>query len=279
MKLLDQLYFSSTSETDKGTRFERFTQSFLQTDPLWSEQFEKIWMWDQWPDRWGPDTGIDLVAQRRDGGKTAIQCKFYDPQSRVSKADIDTFLSASGRGGFTERIIVSTTTQWGPNAETAIRDQSIPVRRIGLNDFEQSRINWDLFDPATPTVLELSGSSDLRPYQRNAIDQVTQGFTGHDRGRLIMACGTGKTFTSLRLAEEYVGPRGTVPTRPGTTGKSSATSESFPRNASTPTPSTPRPSAAKRSASGCITTTITAHTPPAPINRPPAESTPASTTS
>ena len=210
MKLLDQLYFSSTSETDKGTRFERFTQSFLQTDPLWSEQFEKVWMWDQWPDRWGPDTGIDLVAQRRDGGKTAIQCKFYDPQSRVSKADIDTFLSASGRGGFTERIIVSTTTQWGPNAETAIRDQSIPVRRIGLNDFEQSRINWDLFDPATPTVLELSGSSDLRPYQRNAIDQVTQGFTDHDRGRLIMACGTGKTFTSLRLAEEYVGPRGTV---------------------------------------------------------------------
>lgn len=210
MKLLDQLYFSSTSETDKGTKFERFTQSFLQTDPLWSEQFEKIWMWDQWPDRWGPDTGIDLVGQRRDGGKTAIQCKFYDPQSRVSKADIDTFLSASGRGGFTERIIVSTTTQWGPNAETAIRDQSIPVRRIGLNDFEQSRINWDLFDPATPTVLELAGSSDLRPYQRNAIDQVTQGFNDHDRGRLIMACGTGKTFTSLRLAEEFVGSRGTV---------------------------------------------------------------------
>lgn len=210
MKLLDKLYFSPGSQTEKGTRFERFTQSFLQTDPLWSEQFEKVWMWDQWPDRWGPDTGIDLVAQRRDGGKTAIQCKFYDPQSRVSKADIDTFLSASGRGGFTERIIVSTTTQWGPNAETAIRDQSIPVRRIGLNDFEQSRINWDLFDPATPTVLELSGSSDLRPYQRNAIDQVTQGFTDHHRGRLIMACGTGKTFTSLRLAEEYVGPRGTV---------------------------------------------------------------------
>lgn len=210
MKLLDKLYFSPGSQTEKGTKFERFTQSFLQTDPLWSEQFEKVWMWDQWPDRWGPDTGIDLVAQRRDGGKTAIQCKFYDPQSRVSKADIDTFLSASGRGGFTERIIVSTTTQWGPNAETAIRDQSIPVRRIGLNDFEQSRINWDLFDPATPTVLELSGSSDLRPYQRNAIDQVTQGFTDHDRGRLIMACGTGKTFTSLRLAEEYVGSRGTV---------------------------------------------------------------------
>lgn len=210
MKLLDKLYFSPGSKKDKGTRFERFTQSFLQTDPIWSQQFEKVWMWDQWPERWGPDTGIDLVAERRDGGRTAIQCKFYDPQSRVSKADIDTFLSASGRSGFTERIIVSTTTQWGSNAEAAIREQAIPVRRIGLDDFEQSRINWDLFDPATPTVLELSGSSDLRPYQRNAITQVTDGFETHDRGRLIMACGTGKTFTSLRLAEEYVGPRGSV---------------------------------------------------------------------
>src|SRR5699024_2837838 len=108
MKWLDQLYFSFTSNTDRGTKFERFPQSFLQTDPVWSEQFEKIWMWDQWPDRWGHDTGIDLVGERRDGGKTAIQCKFYDPQHRVSKADIDTFLAASGRGGFTERIVVST---------------------------------------------------------------------------------------------------------------------------------------------------------------------------
>ncbi|SLN01207.1 putative helicase [Brachybacterium faecium] len=210
MKLLDKLYFSSTNETDKGTKFERLTQSFLQTDPIWAAQFEKVWMWDQWPGRWGPDTGIDLVAERRDGGRTAIQCKFYDPRSRVSKADIDTFLSASGRSGFTERLIVSTTSHWGSNAEAAIREQSIPVRRIGLDDFEQSRIDWGVFDPATPTVLELSGSSDLRPYQRTAIEQVTEGFETEDRGRLIMACGTGKTFTSLRLAEEYVGSRGTV---------------------------------------------------------------------
>ena len=210
MKLLDKLYFSSANETDKGTKFERLTQSFLQTDPIWAAQFEKVWMWDQWPGRWGPDTGIDLVAERRDGGRTAIQCKFYDPRSRVSKADIDTFLSASGRSGFTERLIVSTTSHWGSNAEAAIREQSIPVRRIGLDDFEQSRIDWGVFDPATPTVLELSGSSDLRPYQRTAIEQVTEGFETEDRGRLIMACGTGKTFTSLRLAEEYVGSRGTV---------------------------------------------------------------------
>lgn len=210
MKLLDRMYNSATSTADQGTQFERFTQSFLQTDPLWAEQFATVWMWDQWPEKWGHDSGIDLVAQRRDGGLTAIQCKFYAPTHRVSKGDLDKFLAASGRGGFTERLVVSTTTQWGATAEETIREQSVPVRRLGLADFEQSRIDWATFDPETPTALSLSGASDLRPYQRNAIDDVKAGFETADRGQLIMACGTGKTFTSLRLTEEYVGVGGSV---------------------------------------------------------------------
>ncbi|MCT1430931.1 DEAD/DEAH box helicase family protein [Brachybacterium muris] len=210
MKLLDRMYNSATSTADQGTQFERFTQSFLQTDPLWATQFATVWMWDQWPEKWGHDSGIDLVAQRRDGGLTAIQCKFYDPTHRVSKGDLDKFLAASGRGGFTERLVVSTTTQWGATAEETIREQAVPVRRLGLQDFEQSRIDWATFDPDTPMALALSGASDLRPYQRTAIEDVVSGFADHDRGRLIMACGTGKTFTSLRLAEEYVGAGGSV---------------------------------------------------------------------
>ncbi|MGO1808954.1 MAG: restriction endonuclease, partial [Micrococcaceae bacterium] len=210
MKLLDDLYNRATSTADQGTQFERFTSSFLQTDPLWSAQFAKVWMWDQWPEKWGHDSGIDLVAERRDGGLTAIQCKFYAPSHRVSKGDLDKFLAASGRGGFTERLVVSTTTHWGATAEETIREQSVPVRRLGLEDFEQSRIDWGTFNPATPTVLSLSGASDLRPYQRTAIDDVVAGFETADRGRMIMACGTGKTFTSLRLTEEYVGAGGSV---------------------------------------------------------------------
>ena len=210
MKLLDRMYNDATSTADQGTRFERFTQSFLQTDPLWASQFAKVWMWDQWPEKWGHDSGIDLVAERRDGGLTAIQCKFFAPTHRVSKGDLDKFLAASGRGGFTERLVVSTTTQWGATAEETIREQSVPVRRLGLEDFEQSRVDWATFDPETPAALSLAGASDLRPYQRTAIDDVTAGFETADRGRLIMACGTGKTFTSLRLAEEHVGAGGSV---------------------------------------------------------------------
>ncbi len=210
MKILDALFNESTSTTDKGTRFERFVQSFLQKDPTWSDQFEQVWMWEDWPERRGHDLGIDLVARRRDGGLTAIQCKFYDPSRSLQKANIDSFLSDSGRGGFTERIIVSTTPHWGRNAEEAIRGQSIPVRRLGLDDFENSRVDWSTIDPSTPQNFELSGAAEPRPYQRTAIQDVIDGFATHDRGRLIMACGTGKTFTSLRLAEQMVGQAGSV---------------------------------------------------------------------
>lgn len=211
MKLLDRMYNSSTSTVDQGDRFERFVQAFLQTDPLWAEQFDRVWTWNDWPDK-PPhkDTGIDLVAQRRDGGLAAVQCKFFAPSTPVAKSHIDSFLAESGRYGFTERLIVSTTTKWGSNAEQTIRDQSVPVRRLGLDDFEKSRIDWAAFDPDTPAVLDLEGASDLRPYQRAAIEDVCDGFAERDRGRLIMACGTGKTFTSLRLAEEMVGGAGSV---------------------------------------------------------------------
>ncbi|MCS6712050.1 DEAD/DEAH box helicase [Brachybacterium sp. EF45031] len=210
MKLLDRMYNSATSSVDKGERFERFVQAFLQVDPTWGSQFEHVWMWNDWPDRPSRDLGVDLVGKRRDGGLAAIQCKFYDPKHYVSKADVDSFLSSSGREEFTERIFVSTTNHWGANAEEALRDQRVPVRRLGLEDFEQSRVDWGFWDPDTPTVMELHGASDLRPYQRTAIDAVKQGFETADRGKLIMACGTGKTFTSLRLAEEVAGPVGSV---------------------------------------------------------------------
>src|SRR4051812_11959093 len=124
---------------------------------------------------------------------------------------IDSFLSASGTHAFADRIIVSTTEKWGSNAEQAIKDQSKPVRRLGLSDLEHSRVDWHFLDPTQVKIeLELRTRKTPRDYQRVAIGKVTAGFGEHDRGKLIMACGTGKTFTSLRLAEQNVGPGGRV---------------------------------------------------------------------
>lgn len=162
------------------------------------------------------DTGIDLVAHRVDDDSwTAIQCKFYDPNTTLQKNGIDSFLSASGSTfqvdgvpvSFSNRIIISTTDRWGKNAEAAIENQTIPVQRFGLAEIAEAPIEWDVAYPDadnTPIIsLDLRKRFEPRPHQQHAIDKVLDGFKAHDRGKLIMACGTGKTFTSLKLAEAY----------------------------------------------------------------------------
>ncbi|MEV0695713.1 type ISP restriction/modification enzyme [Streptomyces sp. NPDC050388] len=196
----------STVNRDRGTRFEELMVQYLSTDPEWTEQFTRVWMWADWPgaEHDKRDTGIDLVAQDREtGGFCAIQCKFYEPQHTVRKEDIDSFFTASGKGAFTRRVIISTTDKWSDNAEAALDDQQIPVTRIGLAGIANSAVEWHL--PAAgidhEVQMTLRDKKTPRSHQKAAIDDVFAGFAKDDRGKLIMACGTGKTFTSLKIAE------------------------------------------------------------------------------
>lgn len=189
---------------ERGTRFEELMLQYLSTDPQWNEQFSRVWMWADWPgaEHDKRDTGIDLVAQDREtGGFCAIQCKFYEPHHTIRKEDIDSFFTASGKGGFTRRMIISTTEKWGSNAEAALADQQIPVTRLGLSDIANSPVEWHLPAQDAPFELSLQDKKAPRRHQVAAIDDVFAGFAGHNRGKLIMACGTGKTFTGLKIAE------------------------------------------------------------------------------
>ena len=198
---------TSATNHERGSRFEQLMRAYLGTDPTWAEQFSKVWLWADWPGAVAnkQDTGIDLVAQDREtGGFCAIQCKFYESDHTVQKADIDSFFTASGKGGFTRRMIISTTEKWGPHAEEALEDQQIPVTRVGLSDIAASPIDWRVSAPGGVTVeieLNLHAKKQPRPHQVDALKDVFAGFEDHGRGRLIMACGTGKTFTSLKVAE------------------------------------------------------------------------------
>jgi predicted helicase len=206
-EILDQLYFSATDKRDQGDKFERMMMRFFKVDVVWSQRFDDVWLWMDWPDRptGQGDHGIDLVARERETGDlVAIQCKFFDPNSVLHKNHIDSFLSESGKHPFRGRIVVTTTTQWGPNAEQAIENQQIPVQRIRFMDLAESSIDWSQFDLLTPEIMELKERKHLRPHQSLALDKVRDGFATADRGKLVMACGTGKTFTSLRIAETLV---------------------------------------------------------------------------
>ena len=201
-----EAFRQSPSNAERGIKFEKLMVRYFELDPMLASTYDRVWRWIDWPDRKGKaDTGIDLVARARDTGEiTAIQCKFYEPTHTLAKSDIDSFFTASGKAPFTNRIIISTTDKWGKNAEDALAGQQIPVERIGLAEIAEAPIDWDLAWPADELQVTITPATqhDLRPHQQTAVDAVLAGFAEHDRGKLIMACGTGKTFTALKLCEQ-----------------------------------------------------------------------------
>ena len=211
--ILNELAANAQSTVEKGRSFERLIKAFLQRDKVQAARFSQVWLWTDWPDNGGRhDTGIDLVAEERDGGGlVAIQCKFYSEDNSIALDQLNKFLTAYGAVQFASGIMVATTDKWTGNAEAAIREsRSKPVTRWGPDVFENSSIDWGVFDINNPSGVARKPTKNLRDYQQEAFDAVIDGLKQHDRGKLIMACGTGKTFTALRIAEQQVDAGGTV---------------------------------------------------------------------
>ena len=210
--VLDDLTDDAPSNVDKGRTFEQIVRAFLENDKAQSQRFDGVWPWIDWPGRQNrPDTGVDIVARERESGDLiAIQCKCYDHTKRIYLDDISTFLAACGTTDFAGGVIVSAGEEWGPNVDNALKNRDKPVARWGPDLLDRSSINWEKFDLANPGNLTRRDTKTLRPYQVPAVRDTLAGLKEHDRGKLIMACGSGKTFTALRVAEEMVGASGTV---------------------------------------------------------------------
>ena len=223
-EILHKFRAESFTEKEKGTKFERLMRSWLLTDPRYNE-LEKVWLWEEFPGRkdfGGTDTGIDLVAKTELGDYWAIQCKCYAEDTAIDKPAVDSFLATSSRTftnevtfqttRFSNRVWISTTAHWGSNAEEAIRNQEPPVTRIGLADLNSSPVDWQkLLDGLTGDSALVKGKKP-REHQLTAISKAYAHYMvdGNDRGKLIMACGTGKTYTSLLIAEQLLDGKGLV---------------------------------------------------------------------
>jgi predicted helicase len=205
-ELLDTYRQAAVTNREAGTYFEELTLAYLKTEPVYKELYRDVSSYAAWAERSGldkRDAGIDLVAETFTGEVHAIQCKLYPADYRVKKGDIDSFFTASGKKPFSRRLIFATTDTWSEHAEDALRDQQPPVTKIDLNALEQSIIDWAAFKPKkVPTV---RAKKLARPHQMTACEAVLQGLQTGTRGKLIMACGTGKTFTSLKIAETLAG--------------------------------------------------------------------------
>jgi hypothetical protein len=221
--ILSHFRATSFTEKEKGTQFERLMRAWLKTDARYAHLFEHVWLWEEFPSRkdfGGQDTGIDLVAKTHEGDYWAIQCKCYAEDTVIDKAAVDSFLATSSRTftnevtlqttSFAHRLWIATTSHWDSNAEEAIQNQLPPVSRVNLYDLDHSAVDWSKIFEGMEGKAALSEKKQLREHQREALKAAHQHFLSHDRGKLIMACGTGKTFTSLKLIEQELEGKGLV---------------------------------------------------------------------
>ena len=198
--LLSLLSTFSEDNKARGTQFELLCKWYLQTDPLYAAKLEEVWLWDEWPGRWGADCGIDLVARDTEGKVWAIQAKCYAADNSVTKQDIDSFLSESINPKIDNRLLIATTDGLAPNAVKVIKRQNevVPVHQAMLTNLLDASIEWPLSldDLSTGKVKQ---PYTPKPYQQTAINEVVSKLD--NRGQLIMACGTGKTLTALWIDE------------------------------------------------------------------------------
>lgn len=206
--LINTYKTTAKTEREKGTYFELLCIKYFENEPYYADLFSKVQTYTEWAKEQGlsgKDTGIDLVATTKDGEFHAIQCKLYDADRKVTKAEIDSFLAAASKTYFKRRIIVSTTHDWSDNALATLENQDPPVTKIDLDTLAQSAIDWSLFAEKKEVVFK--PKKELRDHQKAALANVKAGLYEQklERGKLIMACGTGKTFTSLKIAEACAG--------------------------------------------------------------------------
>ena len=220
-QIIKLLQSKTLTAKQKGNLFERAVRFYLENDSIQKSEFKKVAFYGDFVANWQldqplgvsqQDLGIDLIATRHNDTLCAVQCKYRLPTVRISKTMVDSFyaevrrLQQKGLPIAETIVFDSTAINWSDHARKYLDDRN---RRFSWEQMLASDIReWSpARTPLSPSYrrkAEHKPVKQLRPYQRTAVQKVLQGLVAHDRGQLIMACGTGKTFTALRIMERMV---------------------------------------------------------------------------
>lgn len=193
---------SNDVQRERGTLFEKLTLAYLKNEPTYKALYQNVWLLSEVPESYSipkKDTGVDLVAEQKNGDLVAIQAKFYT--NKVGKSEINSFVAELGKSYYQRGLIVSTMDDWNSNARETIDQNEKGIEIIGLSDLRNSQIDWSQFNFERPENVVVKKPKKLREYQQTAKDNALSHFKENERGQLIMAPGTGKTFTSLKISE------------------------------------------------------------------------------
>ena len=200
---------AESDRTDKGQIFEELVARGLKV--LVEHNVKDAWVAAEvpkeirrkfWRDEYTP-TGIDVLALKHDGNFIAIQCKCYKLDRKLSAAEVKDVVSnaktlvGKSEAGVIDQIYVVATVDPG---EGAINWEKGVTFINPVAEWDDHLINRKKPAPAKKmdTLQTEAFGKCVNHYTKNGGDA---GGKGQDRGKLIMACGTGKTLVSQRVAE------------------------------------------------------------------------------
>lgn len=223
-QVLREVQEISYTNKEVGTKFEEIIRNYFCTSKKYVSQVKKVWLWKSFPFKTqlgGQDTGIDVVIKTQTGDYWAVQCKCYDKGITMDKKMVDSFLATSSRIfvndlgeriKFSARIWVSTSEKWSKNAEEAMSNQDPPCIILRPDELAQdASVDWEkLANDLYGAKAEMHQDRTLLPHQKEAVEKAHEYYKTHNRGKLIMACGTGKTYTSLKVVEQETANKGLI---------------------------------------------------------------------
>ena len=200
---LEQAISKLATTTEKGDAFEQFCYFyFLFHKDLYD--IAEVWA-DKVRGREIPssirtqyhfekrDYGVDGVNQLTSGKLEAWQAKFHTDRSSASYSELATFLTEAQSADF-HRIIANCST-----LPRVITPEKFKGHRQTLVD-RFLDLSSDFFEALYAFAMEEREPAARqrhtpRPHQETMIERVLAGLRTNDRGKLIAACGTGKTLS------------------------------------------------------------------------------------
>ena len=218
--IIQNIRSTSINPKQAGSKFETLVLRWFCVTPLYD--VARGWLWADFAKAVGLDAhdlGIDIVLEMRNGEFWAVQCKFYGSRTRVAEGDVSNFLSHQGKMftppaadansnsekiTFSRFVWVDTDAVWNKNAEEHVNKRE-NFTRLSTSVLANSNVDWDAIAKGKDVNIE---PKKLRDYQREVVEKAQAHYKNNSRGKVIMACGTGKTLTSQRIAEAVATTRG-----------------------------------------------------------------------
>ena len=210
-ELLNEVREKATSKKDIGDRFEEIVQVYFNHDSQMQQVYCDTMSWRDWVEEQDieeskQDTGIDLVAKIHEshgGGHAAIQAKCRAARYKLKRRDIDGFYTKANTLKIFNRLIYIDTTEVPPSDHFQDIINENEITHIRSRHLAESTVDWDSFIERGEKRKQ--NPKEPRPHQLEAVEKTRVGLNSADRGQIIMACGTGKTYTGLLIAERVFG--------------------------------------------------------------------------